>query len=236
MKLGEPRIQVTTVTVGETNCYFVQKANQVVLVDAGPPGAEKKLIPAAEAAGIRPEMVKLIFITHSHLDHYGAAAALKAWCGAPVAAHVDAPALSRDKRFALPRAQTLRGTLIRWVYLLLAPLLHYAPLEADLALAEDDTLDPYGLEARVLRLPGHAPDSLGFITPAGQAFVGDLVVNYGLPSQPLYLHSKQDWRASYDRLLALKPHMVYVGHGDPFSGDQLAPIHPARYQWRWWVR
>jgi hypothetical protein len=30
--------------------------------------------------------------------------------------------------------------------------------------------------------------------------------------------------------------MVYIGHGEPFAGDRLAQIYPARYQFRWWVR
>ena len=38
-------MKLTTVQVGETNCYFVQNAGGVILLDAGPVGAEKKLIP-----------------------------------------------------------------------------------------------------------------------------------------------------------------------------------------------
>ena len=229
-------MKLTTVQVGETNCYFVQNAGGVILLDAGPVGAEKKLIPVAEAAGIGPEMVKLIFITHGHLDHYGAAAAMQAWCKAPIGAHPLAPAFSERKRDALPPAQTLRSSVIRLVYLVLAPILRYTPLHADLALDEGDSLTEYGLEADLIRLPGHSPDTLGMITPAGDAFVGDLLVNYGLPSRPLYMHSETDWQTSYERLVKLTPRTVYVGHGDPISGDQLSSIYPARYQWRWWVR
>jgi len=118
---------------------------------------------------------------------------------------------------------------------LLAPLAHLAPLETDLDLDEGDDLSAYGLEARIIRLPGHAPGSLGIVTPGGEAFVGDLLVNYTVPSQPMYLSDREAWQLSCQRLQALIPDRVYVGHGEPFQGQELAHIHPARYQFRWWV-
>jgi glyoxylase-like metal-dependent hydrolase (beta-lactamase superfamily II) len=74
------------------------------------------------------------------------------------------------------------------------------------------------------------------VTSARDAFVGDLVVNYTVPSQPIYLSDREAWQESYERIRAVEPHMVYVGHGEPFPGDRLDPIYPARYQMRWWVR
>ncbi|TEU18100.1 MAG: MBL fold metallo-hydrolase, partial [Anaerolineales bacterium] len=55
--------------------------------------------------------VRLILVTHGHLDHYGSAAEVKAWCSAPMAAHPGEREYSRDRRNALPPAQTLRGSL-----------------------------------------------------------------------------------------------------------------------------
>jgi glyoxylase-like metal-dependent hydrolase (beta-lactamase superfamily II) len=85
-------------------------------------------------------------------------------------------------------------------------------------------------------LPGHSPDSLGIITEEGDVFVGDLFVNYAVPSQPVYLSDRGAWRQSYERVQALQPRMVYVSHGEPFAGKKLDHIYPARYQLRWWVR
>ena len=41
-----------------------------------------------------------------------------------------------------------------------------------------------------LLLPGHSPGSLGVVTADGDAFVGDLFVNYTMPSQPIYLSDR----------------------------------------------
>jgi len=229
-------IPIKRISVRGTNCYVLQGAGGAVLVDPGPPGGGAELTAQVAAAGIRPEDIRLILISHGHLDHYGAATVVKAWCGAPVAASPGEPAFSQDRRNALPPAQTLRGSIIRLAYLLLSPLVRAEPLTADLALDEGDSLASFGVDALLIRLPGHAPGSLGLVTAEGDLLVGDLLVNYTVPSQPIYLSDRKAWQASCERVRALKPSMVYIGHGEPFAGNKLVKIYPSRYQLRWWVR
>ncbi|MGD8626745.1 MAG: MBL fold metallo-hydrolase [Anaerolineae bacterium] len=229
-------IDIQRIPVRETNCYLLRGEGGTILVDPGPPGVAQEIVAGAEAGGVPPGEVRLIFVTHGHLDHYGAAREIRTWCGAPVAAYPGEPAFSRERRNALPPAQTLRGTVVRWFYLLLSPLADFAPLEADLLLEDGADLAPYGVEARTLLLPGHSPGSLGIVTGEGDVFVGDLLVNYAVPSQPVYLSDSEAWQRSVERLRGLAPRTVYVGHGEPFAGEALAKIYPARYQFRWWVR
>jgi glyoxylase-like metal-dependent hydrolase (beta-lactamase superfamily II) len=229
-------VELQRIAVRETNCYLLRGEGGVVLVDPGPPNQAQTVIAGAEAAGIQPDDVRLILASHGHIDHYGSAPQVQAWCGAPIAAYPGEPEFSQDRPNALPPAQTLRGSLIRWFYLLLAPLIHFEPLKADLLLEDDTDLSAYGLEARTVLLPGHSPGSLGVVTSQGDVLVGDLFVNYVVPSQPIYLSDLEAWQRSYQRVRALAPRTVYVGHGEPFSGRELESIHPARYQFRWWVR
>lgn len=229
-------MRIHRIAVCETNCYLLWGRKGVILIDPGPPGREAAVIAGAAGAGVRPEDVRLILVTHGHLDHYGAATGVRAWCGAPVAAYRGEPEFSQDRRNALPPAQTLRGGLFRWFYLLLSPLARFEPLEADLLLDDKSDLLTYGAEAWTVHLPGHSPGSLGVVTPDGDIFVGDLFVNYSVPSQPIYLSDTEDWQRSYERVQELRPRMLYVGHGEPFPSADLAHIYPARYQFRWWVR
>jgi glyoxylase-like metal-dependent hydrolase (beta-lactamase superfamily II) len=229
-------VHVQRIEVRETNCYLLQDDGGTVLIDPGPPGGAVGVIAGAEEAGVRATDVRLILVSHGHLDHYGAVPEVKAWCGAPVAAYRGEPAFSRDRRNALPPAQTLRGSVVRGLYLLLSPLAEVAPLEADILFDDEADLTPYGIQAKILHVPGHSPGSLAVLTADGDVFVGDLFVNYSVPSQPIYLSDRVAWRKSYERIVALRPGMVYVGHGEPFPGTGLEPIHPARYQLRWWVR
>ena len=104
-------MEITRITVGETNCYLLQGQGGTILLDAGPAGAAPAIMVGATSNGIRPEDIKLILITHGHLDHYGDAKAVQQWCGAPIAAHRDAPGASQRARNAVPPAQTVRGSL-----------------------------------------------------------------------------------------------------------------------------
>ncbi len=229
-------MRIHRIVARETNCYLLWGRQGAILIDAGPPGSRATIIAGVEEAGVRAEDLRLILISHGHLDHYGTAAELREWCGAPVAAPRGEPEFSLDRRNALPPAQTLRGSLVRWVYLLLAPMVHFAPLEADILFDDKADLLDYGLEAWTVLLPGHSPGMMGVVTPDGDLFAADLFVNYTVPSQPIYLSDPKAWRQSYERVLDLRPRMIYVGHGEPFPGVDLDPIYPARYQYRWWVR
>ena len=229
-------MRIHRIAARETNCYLLWGRRGVILIDAGPPGSTETIIAGMGEAGVRAEDLRLILITHGHLDHYGAAAGIREWCGAPVAAYRGEPEFSQDRRNAVPPAQTLRGSLVRWTYRLLSPMAPFAPLEADILLEDKAALLDYGLEAWIVALPGHSPGSLGVVTPDGDLFAGDLFVNYAVPSQPIYLSDPEAWHRSYERVLELRPRMVYVGHGEPFPGVDLNPIYPARFQFRWWVR
>jgi hydroxyacylglutathione hydrolase len=229
-------MRIHRIAVRETNCYLLWGRRGVILIDPGPPGGATTVVAGATEAGVRPGDVRLILVTHGHLDHYGAATEVQTWCGAPVAAYRGEPEFSQDRRNALPPAQTLRGGLVRWLYLLLSPLARFEPLEADLLLDDKSDLMAYGAEVWTVHLPGHSPGSLGVVTLDGDVFVGDLFVNYTVPSQPMYLSDTDAWQRSYERVQELRPRMLYVGHGEPFSGVDLAHIYPARYQFRWWVR
>jgi hydroxyacylglutathione hydrolase len=224
------------IRVHETNCYLLRGDGGTVLIDPGPPGVAETVSARATDVAVQPSDVRLILVSHGHLDHYGAAPGVRDWCGAPVAACHSAPAFSQDRRNALPPAQTVRGSLVRWLYLLLSPMARFEPLDADVLLDDNADLSPYGVDASLMPIPGHSPGSVAVITAEEDAFVGDLFVNYTVPSQPIYLSDREEWQESYERVKALKPRTVFVGHGDPFPGERLDYIHPARYQYRWWVR
>mgnify|MGYP005838677813 CR=1 FL=1 len=229
-------MEIQQIRVRETNCYLVRSDDGTVLIDPGPPGGADRVTAALTVAEVHPGDIRLILITHGHLDHYGAAPEIKAWAGAPIAAYLSEPAFSQDRRNALPPAQTLQGSITRWFYLLFSPWVRFAPLQADLLLDEGTDLSLYGIQATTVLLPGHSPGSLGVFTAEQDLFVGDLFVNYTVPSQPIYLSDRRAWQRSLERARALQPRMVYVGHGEPFPGNRLARIYPARYQLRWWVR
>jgi glyoxylase-like metal-dependent hydrolase (beta-lactamase superfamily II) len=71
-------MRIHRIAARETNCYLLWGRHGVVLIDPGPPGSTPAIIAGAAEAGVTPGEVCLILVTHGHLDHYGAAAEVKA--------------------------------------------------------------------------------------------------------------------------------------------------------------
>ena len=86
---------VTGLTLGTmSQVFLVKTATGAILIDAGMSGQTDRAIEALAAHGVSPQDIRLILITHGHLDHFGGAKALRARTGAPVAVHAkDADAL-----------------------------------------------------------------------------------------------------------------------------------------------
>ncbi len=78
-----------------TNTYLVEGTDGVVVVDPGPDDAAH----VAAILRLAPAPIRHILLTHTHVDHLGAAKALKAATGAPVAGwHASAePAFTPDR-------------------------------------------------------------------------------------------------------------------------------------------
>jgi len=195
----------------------------MVLVDCGSNHQERRVIQLIQRLG--RSNLNLVIITHAHLDHYGSAAALRRLTGAPVAIHTaDAAAMARAQT-EVGQARSI-GRLIRPLLPLAELILRPEPLQADLLLEDGDDLGAFGLNARVLHIPGHTPGSICLWVEDCLAFVGDLIQTSGRPhAQQLYA---QDWSlipASLARIQALHPRWVYPGHGrTPLADEELQKL------------
>ena len=224
--------RVHAVPLGLSQAYLLESDAGVVLVDAGSPHQERVILRHLQALRQTQDkalgsdngchFLRLIFITHAHLDHYGSAAALRRLTGAPVAIHrADAEAMARgETRLGSARG---RGKLMQVLLPLVELCLRPEPVKPDLLLEDGDNLGEYGLEARVIHTPGHTLSSSCLIVEKRLGFVGDLLSNTGRPHlQSLYA---EDWsllRQSYVRLQGTELETVYPGHGRrPVSGKTL---------------
>ncbi len=203
--------------------YLIENEQGVYLVDAGLSGEEGRILNYLRK--IDRSDLKLIFITHAHLDHYGSAAALRRLTGAPIAIHgADARAMESGHT-RLGSANGL-GRVIASCLPLVHPLLKPEPAEADLLLEHGDLLNGIGLNAELLHTPGHTAGSSCLLVEERLAFVGDLITNSGKPRLQRYF--AQDWTLipqSFKLLLDRRPELAYTGHGDePIRHDQLSKL------------
>lgn len=169
-----------------TGCYLAGDGALIAIDPASPwPDEQARLAETVAARG----RLALIALTHHHADHVGAAAALAARTGAPIAAHAAT-------------ADRLRGRVA-----------------VDRLLDDGDVLEAGGVRLRALFTPGHAPGHLAFLDEDSRALVaGDLVAGIGtILIDPGEGHMAT-YLASLERLLALGVGAILPAHG-PMVAD-----------------
>lgn len=182
----------------ETNAYLViDDATKRALVIDAPLGVTDTLEAAAQKAGAT---IELIYITHSHWDHVGDAAALKTRFSAPLLAHaLSAPGLTSPgtSMFDLP--------------------IEIAPAEIDRLVADGDSVALGDTTFLVMHLPGHEPGHTALYSDADRVFLGgDVLFPNGHGRIDIPGASQTDMAASLKRLAALPADVtVYPGHGLP---------------------
>jgi hydroxyacylglutathione hydrolase len=223
-------LQVHAIFTPLATTYLIESESGLVLIDAGLPGHERHVLRRMRSLG--RDDLRLIFITHAHLDHYGSAATLKRLTGAVIAIHrADEKAMSQGKTPI--RSARGRGRLVLPFMPLIEAVVRLEPTPPDVLLDDGDNLrDSDNLcdhdidldfDAVVLHTPGHTPGSSCLIADGRLAFVGDLIST--APRTTVQRFFADDWSLipeSLARLQALRPEWVYSGHGyRPLSGEKL---------------
>ncbi len=166
-----------------TNTYLVG-IDEVAVIDPGPDIA--KHIDAIIGASMR-ERVRWVLLTHTHPDHWPAAAKIRKKTGALIGAFPT-----------FPKADEV-------------------DLDLDLKLGDGDTVDGTEFRLEAIHTPGHAPNHLCFFLDEERSlFTGDHVLN-GTTTvvNPQRGGDMKQYLASLDRLRKIKRvSRICPGHGD----------------------
>lgn len=207
------------------NAYLIENEAGLYLIDAGGPGDADRIQRRMQQLG-RTDL-RLIFLTHAHIDHSGAAAELKRRTGAAVAIHpADADDLAAG-RTSLGSVRG-RGRLIGGLLPLLERVRPSEPIQADLFSQDGISFADMGLPARVIHSPGHTPGSSCLVTEDGLVFAGDLVSTTGGPHpQRFFAHDWSQVSESVRLLQELTPKLTFPGHGRrPLTSEEVAGLKP----------
>lgn len=216
--------------------FLLKTREGPILIETGPESTFPALVEALGREGVAPEEVRHVFVTHIHLDHAGAA-----WRFAELEATVyvhpkGAPHLADPSRL-LASAERIYGDLLKPLWGEVRPI----PEGRLRALGDGEEVGIGGVRVQALETLGHAVHHHAY--RVGEAvFSGDIAgvrIAPGPvlpPTPPPDIHL-ESWYASIDRLLALRPEVLYLTHFGPYR-DVEAHLEALRARlgaWADWV-
>jgi len=219
--------------VPHCNAWAVASGHGVVLFDCGmhEPGSMAHLERAMEMVNLRVEHVRLLVITHAHIDHYGQAATIVERSGCEVWMHPNhehATRAAQDPEAVLQQ----RIEIARSAGVPAEPLAEWESARREgpsgVAAAVEPTrpLLP-GVEVRsdlgawlVIETPGHAPSHVCLFQPERRLLIsGDhllgrisLYYDYGYSPDPV-----GEFLGSLDAVEAFGARLALPGHGRTFA-------------------
>ena len=202
--------KVTMIKGGTDNCYVVADGGKAILIDTASKPHLEKVIAECD----KYEM-KLIVLTHVHFDHAENAAELSKRYNVPVAIHkADEELFESFDRQPL-RSYGLVGKIVLGLSLkVLRNTKVYKP-ENLIYVKEGDDLSSYGLNAKIVELPGHTLGSIGVDVEQKHLFVGDELDNWIRPASGHLYYDFDAIKNSAQKIKDLGQRTIYYGHGKP---------------------
>jgi len=208
------------------NCYLISSGPEMVLVDAGMRGSSKIVEKYLKEMGKNLSDIKYIFITHADIDHVGGAAEMKKTTGAKLVIHAgDAGVLA-----GTDKGRNLKGLM--GLLKLMSPLMHAAPVQADIVLKENTDIAGY----KIISTPGHSEGSISIYIPGRVIFVGDALRSDadGNPKRPSKMLAADmvQAQASVQVIAGLEFDTLLCGHGAPVKGKASAKVKELLANWQ----
>lgn len=202
--------EIKRIRCGSVNTYLIEEHGRAILVDTGRIGSEEKIL-----AQCRKTKVELILLTHGHVDHVQNTAYLKKALGVPVALHKEDLNLIKDSFTEPLRYQGFLGMVVAEVSAKSYETDRIPEFTPEIFLKEGDWLKEYGINARIMELPGHTRGSIGIDIKEKAVIVGDALMNMFYPGLSMIYWDRKEMIKSADKISALGARKVYFGHGSP---------------------
>jgi hydroxyacylglutathione hydrolase len=222
-------VRIPILPMHMVNAHLLLGPDGCVLVDAGIPGSERKIERALAREKRTFKDIKLIIITHAHVDHAGSAARLRELTGAPILAHEgDAKYYSQEEKMTFcPTSRFAK--LFYQTGFILQPYERFVP---DILVAEKQAVDlqRFGVPGTVAHTPGHTSGSISIELETKAALVGDLLAsgiliggimrkNHAI--RPPFEENPHQVAEELLRLISSGHRTFYLGHGGPLGVNEV---------------
>lgn len=188
------------------NLYIIRGKNGDILIDTGFVGRKKYL-----KRWLDKYNIKLIILTHAHLDHAWNAAYIKKLYNCEIALGInDVYNIDNSKIHSVPSKDKyyLWTKLMNYFMRKLVP----AWFDVDILLKNNQIIRRYGIELKIVDLPGHTNGSIGIIYK-DYLFAGDALVNRRKRVQIAFQNqNNEEALNTYQKILGISPKIVFLGH------------------------
>lgn len=197
------------------NLYVIQGCDGDILIDTGFVGMKKRL-----KKWLDQFQIKLIILTHAHVDHIWNVAYIQSLYGCEVAiGWKDVENIDNARIHSKPTKSCYNW----WTKLMNFGMRKFVPdkFDVNLLLKNNQTINRYGIKLKVVSLAGHTNGSIGVVYQ-NYLFAGDALVNRGkYPEIAFQNQNLVAAKRSYNKILKLHPEIIFVGHDREFSFDKL---------------
>jgi metallo-beta-lactamase class B len=195
--------------------YLITTSAGHILLDGAMPGSERLIEASIRKLGFKPEDIRLLLITHAHMDHVGTLAHFKQVTHAPL-------------KVMPPDDELLRsGGAADYLYSKVASF-HFPAVTADATLKDGETVTLGDVQLTAHHTPGHTRGCTTWTMNALEGgrsyrvvFTGSTSVNPGtqLLHEPSYPGIAADYRRAFQVLGTLQPEIFLAAHASFFEMD-----------------
>ena len=204
------------------NAFLIKVNDGFILIDTGLSMFWEKLENELIAAGCLPDKLKIVIITHGDFDHTGNCAKLQEKYKCKIAMHKDDSNMAENGVLQKRKVKKLAAKIFIIIRKLKRRKFTFEKFKPDIYLTDGQDLSEYGLDAKVIHIPGHTKGSIGIITNDGILFSGDIFTNRKKPDTATYIENSDDLKNSYTKLRTMNIKTIYPGHGNPFELEHIA--------------
>ena len=202
--------EIHRIKCGTENCYIIENENAAVLVDTGTAAFFDEVL--AECSKYK---MRLIVLTHPHFDHAENAAALAEHFGIPVAVHKADIDVFENYDSQPLMSYGLVGKIVLGVSLKVLRNTKVRRPQNLIFVKEGDSLSDYGIDAKIVELPGHTKGSIGVDVEQKNLIVGDALDNWVKPALGHLYADFDAIKQTSQKIKAFGSRTIFYGHGKP---------------------
>ncbi len=217
------------INLGRVKVFLIKTPdNRLILVDTGMQSTPSAIVKYINSIGNSITDLKLIILTHAHIDHFGGAYYLQKLSGAHLAINENGMKyVNGEAGLLLPVARGSKSLSTKIMALAFPFILKFSKphfVKPDMTLKEGIFPKDFGVKARILETPGHTKDSISiYLEDSKVVIVGDLL--FGSPSKLVSPKFFEDYIAlinSVKKVRDLSPDLICVSHGKDHNASDIS--------------